>query len=65
MGQRRFEVPQPVAHLLRRVDELLEDAKRGQAKDPHAVRRLLQQALAARDAGELTLNASWEFMPHG
>jgi hypothetical protein len=24
-----------VAHLLRRVDELLEDAKRGQAKDPH------------------------------
>jgi predicted transcriptional regulator len=46
-----------VAHLLRRVDELLEDAKRGQAKTPHAVRRLLQQGLAARDArdaGELT-----------
>jgi transposase len=47
-----------VAHLLRRVGELLEDAKRGQAKTPHAVRRLLQQALAvrdARDAGELDL----------
>jgi transposase len=46
-----------VAHLLRRVGELLEDAKRGQAKTPHAIRRILQGALAvrdARDAGELT-----------
>jgi hypothetical protein len=46
-----------VAHLLRRVGELVADAKRGQAKTPHAVRRVLQQALAvgaARDAGELT-----------
>jgi len=46
-----------LAHLLRRVGELLEDAKRGQAKTPHAVRRILQDALAARDArdaGELT-----------
>jgi transposase len=46
-----------VAHLLRRVGELLADAKRGQAKTPHAIRRILQQALAvraARDAGELT-----------
>jgi transposase len=45
-----------MAHLLRRVGELLADAKRGQAKTPHAVRRILQQALAvrdARDAGEL------------
>ena len=36
--------------------ELLGDAKRGQAKTPHAVRRILHQALAvrdARDAGEL------------
>jgi transposase len=33
-----------LAHLLRRCDELLGDAKRGQAKTPHAVRRLLQQA---------------------
>lgn len=46
-----------VAHLLRRVGELLADAKRGQAKTPHAIRRILQGALAvrdARDAGELT-----------
>src|ERR687898_334184 len=46
-----------VAHLLRRVGELLADAKRGQAKTPHAIRRILQQALAvraARDAGQLT-----------
>jgi transposase len=39
-----------LAHLLRRCDELLGDAKRGQAKTPHAVRRILQQALAVRDA---------------
>jgi transposase len=39
-----------LAHLLRRCDELLGEAKRGQAKTPHAVRRLLQQALAVRDA---------------
>ncbi len=38
-----------LAHLLRRVGELLADAKRGQAKTPHAVRRILQQALAVRD----------------
>ncbi len=45
-----------VAHLLRRVGALLADAKRGQAKTPHAIRRILQQALAVRDqrdAGEL------------
>jgi transposase len=45
-----------LAHLLRRVAELLGDAKRGQAKTPHAVRRILHQALAVRDAcdaGEL------------
>jgi len=38
------------------VGELLADARRGQAKTPHAVRRVLTQALAvrdARDAGEL------------
>jgi transposase len=39
-----------LAHLLRRCDELLVDAQRGQAKTPHAVRRILQQALAIRDA---------------
>jgi transposase len=39
-----------LAHLLRRCAELLEDAERGQAKTPHAVRRILQAALAARTA---------------
>jgi hypothetical protein len=53
-----------LAHLLRRCDELLVDAQRGQAKTPHAVRRILQQALAirdARDAGRLdtTDTAVW------
>jgi transposase len=45
-----------LAHLLRRCHELLADADRGQAKTPHAVRRILQAALAVRvrhDAGEL------------
>jgi transposase len=45
-----------LAHLLRRCRELLDDAQRGQAKTPHAVRRILQAALAARaarDAGQL------------
>jgi transposase len=45
-----------LAHLLRRCRELLDDAERGQAKTPHAVRRILQAARAARaarDAGEL------------
>jgi hypothetical protein len=39
-----------LAHLLHRSDELLGDAQRGQAKTPHAVRRILQQTLAIRDA---------------
>jgi transposase len=38
-----------LAHLLRRCRELLEDAERGQAKTPHAVRRILQRALWVRD----------------
>jgi transposase len=45
-----------LAHLLRRCAELLDDAERGQAKTPHAVRRILQAALAIReqrDTGEL------------
>jgi transposase len=45
-----------LAHLLRRCAELLGDAQRGQAKTPHAVRRILRRALAVceqRDAGEL------------
>ena len=37
-----------LAHLLRRCRELLADADRGQAKTPHAVRRILQHALWLR-----------------
>jgi len=50
---RRFEHAQHqtcVAHLLRRAGELIADSVAGQAKIPHAVRRLLQDALAVRDA---------------
>lgn len=32
-----------------RVGELLADAKRGQATTPHAIRRILEAALAVRD----------------
>jgi transposase len=39
-----------LAHLLRRCRELISDADRGQAKTPHAVRRVLEHALALRDA---------------
>jgi transposase len=45
-----------LAHLLRRCRELVADADRGQAKTPHAVRRILEHALALRadrDAGTL------------
>jgi transposase len=45
-----------LAHLLRRCRELISDAVAGQAKTPHAVRRILEHALAlreARDAGTL------------
>jgi transposase len=38
-----------VAHLLRRCGELIADSVAGQAKVPHAVRRLLLDALALRD----------------
>ena len=41
-----------VAHLLRRCRELLADADRGQARTPHAVRRILLRALALRDASQ-------------
>jgi len=50
---RRFEHAQHqscVAHLLRRAAELICDSVAGQAKIPHAVRRLLLDALAVRDA---------------
>jgi transposase len=39
-----------LAHLLRRCRELIADADRGQARTPHTVRRILQRALALRDA---------------
>jgi transposase len=45
-----------LAHLLRRCRELVSDAVAGQAKTPHAVRRILEHALALRedrDAGVL------------
>ncbi|MCA1698236.1 MAG: IS66 family transposase [Actinobacteria bacterium] len=49
---RRFEHARHqtcVAHLLRRASELIADSIAGQAKIPHAVRRLLLDALAIRD----------------
>jgi transposase len=39
-----------LAHLLRRAGELIADSVAGQAKIPHAVRRLLLDALGVRDA---------------
>ena len=39
-----------LAHLLRRCRELISDAVAGQAKTPHAVRRVLEHALRLRDA---------------
>jgi transposase len=44
-----------VAHLLRRASELIADSRAGQARVPHAVRRLLLDALALRDAHADTL----------
>jgi transposase len=38
-----------VAHLLRRCGELIADSRAGQARVPHAVRRLLLDMLALRD----------------
>lgn len=45
-----------VAHLLRRSNEMIADSKGGQARIPHALRRLLSDALALRtrrDAGKI------------
>jgi transposase len=50
---RRFETATHqtcVAHLLRRASEMIADSHAGQARVPHAVRRLLLDALALRDA---------------
>lgn len=38
-----------VAHLLRRANEMIADAKAGQARIPHTLRRLLLDALELRD----------------
>jgi hypothetical protein len=49
-----------LAHLLRRVRGLIDDAYAGQARTPHAVKRILQAIFAARDArdaGEITPEA--------
>jgi len=49
---RRFEHARHqtcIAHLLRRAGEMIADSVAGQAKIPHAVRRLLLDALAVRD----------------
>ena len=46
-----------LAHLLRRAGELIADSVAGQAKIPHAVRRLLLDALAVRDAHSDLLQA--------
>lgn len=49
-----------VAHLLRRCSELIADSVAGQAKVPHAVRRLLLDALALRDEHATLLAAHHE-----
>jgi transposase len=41
------------AHLLRRTGELIADSVAGQARVPHAARRILQDALALRDQREV------------
>jgi transposase len=41
------------AHLLRRTGELIADSVAGQARVPHAARRLLKDALALRDQREV------------
>lgn len=38
-----------LAHILRRADELIADSVAGQARIPHAVRRVIADALAVRD----------------
>jgi hypothetical protein len=48
-----------LAHLLRRCRELISDADRGQARTPHAVRRILQRALGLRGTRDAaTMNAA-------
>jgi hypothetical protein len=49
-----------LGHLLRRCRENLETARRGTARFPHAIKALLQDALALRDR-----RARGELSPHG
>ncbi len=49
-----------LAHLLRRCKESLETALRGTARVPHAIKKILQAALALRDRRDLGLVS-----PHG
>ncbi len=49
-----------LAHLLRRSHHLLEQAERGQARFPHAVRRILTAALELRER-----STGGEISPHG
>jgi transposase len=49
-----------LAHLLRRATGMIQDAVAGQAKVPHALRRILNDALAVRDAGLVGKVLAWE-----
>ncbi|MCA1677806.1 MAG: transposase [Actinobacteria bacterium] len=73
---RRFELASHqscVAHLLRRCSEMICDSRAGQARIPHALRRLLLDALELRDrcrdalarAGEVTEGTAVEITADG
>jgi len=49
------------AHLLRRTGELIADSVAGQARVPHAVRRILKDALALRDQRDQDVIDAEEF----
>jgi transposase len=49
------------AHLLRRTGELIADSTAGQARVPHAARRILKDALALRDQREQDVIDAEEF----
>jgi hypothetical protein len=42
-----------IAHLIRRSQGMIEDSERGQARVPHALKRILSDALELRDARDL------------
>lgn len=49
------------AHLLRRTGELIADSMAGQARVPHAARRILKDALALRDQRDQDVLDAEEF----